>query len=240
VTNHEMLNNVDHKDLRVETRRGALYGDDIMYAMTVPSEFRNVVADYPIFFHKDRESGKYLPMVMFGFEHGENLYLDGENWNATYIPLMLQRGPFAIGFQNAAEGSGVKNKMVISVDMDHPRATAKDGEPVFQPFGDNSEYTDQIVDVLQEIEQGQAVVEEFVAALLEHDLLEPFTLDVELKTGAKHSLKGFCTIHEEKLAGLDGQVLADFSRRGILQACYMVVASMTNIARLIELKNKRS
>lgn len=240
MTKHAMLNNVDHRDLRIETRHGAQYGDDIMCVMAVPSEFLNVVADYPIFFNKSSESGKYLPMAMFGFERGENLYLDEEKWNATYIPLMVRRGPFAIGFQNVAEGTVVMNNMVISIDMDHPRVGARDGEPVFQPFGDNSDYTDQMVDVLQEIERGQVAGEELVDALLEHDLLEPFSLDVRLDSGDRYSLQGFHTIQEEKLAALDGQVLADLSQRGILQACYMVIASMANIARLIELKNKRS
>jgi hypothetical protein len=240
MTKHAMLNNVDHRSLRIETRHGAQYGDDIMCVMAVPSEFLNVVADYPIFFSKSSETGKYLPMAMFGFERGENLFLEEDKWNATYIPLMVRRGPFAIGFQNVTEGTRVMNNMVISVDMDHPRVGASDGEPVFQPFGDNSDYTDQIVEVLKEIESGQTAGEQFVDALLEHDLLEPFSLDVRLDSGDRYSLQGFYTIQEEKLAALDGQVLADFSRRGILQACYMVIASMANIARLIELKNKRA
>jgi hypothetical protein len=237
---HAMLNNVDHKDLRVATDHGSQYGDDIMCAMTVPSEFRNVVADYPIFFQKNTESGKYLAVAMFGFQRGENLYLDGTGWNASYIPLMVRRGPFSIGFQNVAQGSGVDNKMVISIDMDSPRVGAKEGEPVFQPFGDNSEYTDGIIEILQQIEQGQEVSARFVDALLQYDLLEPFTLNVELNSGAKHSLQGFFTINEEKLAALEGQVLAELSRQGFLQAAYMVIASLANIARLIELKNRRS
>ena len=237
---HAMLNNIDHKDLRVETRRDGNLGDDIMCAVAVPSEFRSIQVDYPIFFHPDGDTGKYLPMAMFGLQHGENLFLNGNQWNASYIPLMVQRGPFSIGFQDAAEGQGADKKMVISIDMDHPRVGANnEGEPVFEPFGGNSAYTEQIVEMLQEIEQGQGITEEFVAALLEHDLLEPFTLEVQLNSGAKHALEGFYTIHEEKLAALDGAVLADFSQRGILQACYMVVASTANIGRLIELKNKR-
>jgi len=238
MTRHAMLNNVEHKDLRVETRRGAEYGDNIMYALTVPSEFRKVVADYPIFFYLDAETDKYSPVVMFGFQRGENLYLDGQKWQATYIPLMVQRGPFSIGLQSMTEGADATSKMVISVDMEHPRVGVDEGEPMFQPFGDNSEYTDKIVQVLHELEHGQAMVEEFTTTLLQHDLIEPFTLGVELNNGAKHSLEGFHTIHEEKLAALDGKVLEDLSRRGILQACYLVVASMANIPRLIEFKNR--
>lgn len=240
MSNHAMLNNIDHKGLRVQAGQGAKFGDNIMCTLAIPSEFRNLQADYPIFFHKNEETGKYLPMVMFGFQEGENLYLDDRSWDASYIPLMMQRGPFLIGFQDVAEGSATHRKMVISIDMDSPRLSSTEGEPLFQPFGGHSEYTERIIGVLQEIDQGQAAIEALVSALLEQDLLEPFTLDVKLDSGAKRSLVGFHTIHEEKLAALDGEVLADFSRRGILQASYMVVASMANIGKLIKLKNQRA
>ncbi|MFT5711004.1 MAG: hypothetical protein ACI8QT_001705 [Halioglobus sp.] len=237
---HAMLNNIEHKKSRVDTRHGAEFGDAIMCTLAVPAEFRSVQADYPIFFHRHGDTDKYQPMAMFGFQRGENLFLSGNEWNATYIPLMIQRGPFAIGFQQSEEDRTASKKMVISIDMDSPRVGTNEGELLFDPFGGNSDYTDGVVEILQHIEQGQGVIDEFVEALLAHDLLEPFSLDVKLNAGSQHSLKGFYTIDEEKLAGLDGAVLADFSRRGILQACYMVIASMANIARLIELKNKRA
>ena len=237
---HAMLNNIDHKGLKVATERGAQWGDDVMCVLALPSEFRSIIADYPIFFQRNAETDAYHPVAMFGFQNGENLFLTENQWNATYIPLMIQRGPFSIGFQESGEETGASKKMVIAVDMDNPRVGAEQGELVFEPFGGNTLYTDQVVEVLQQIEQGQGIVDEFVGALKEHDLLEPFALNVELNSGAKHSLQGFYTIHEEKLAALDGTVLADFSRRGILQACYMVIASMGNIARLIELKNRRA
>ena len=176
MTKHAMWNNIEHKDTRFDTRHGSEFGDEVMCTMAMPSEFRSIQIDYPIFFHKNADTGKYLPMVMFGFQRGENLFLNGNQWNANYIPLMIQRGPFAIGFQDQGEDQTGGRKMVISMDMDNPRVGSTDGEPLFDPFGGNSTYTDQVTEVLQEIEQGQRVIEEFVDALLEHDLLEPFSL----------------------------------------------------------------
>ena len=237
---HAMLNNIDHKGLKVATERGAQWGDDVMCVLALPSEFRSIIADYPIFFQRSADTGAYQPVAMFGFQNGENLFLTGNQWNASYVPLMVQRGPFSIGFQESGEESHGGKKMVIAMDMDNPRVGAEQGELLFEPFGGNTAYTDKIIELLQQIEQGQGVVDEFVSVLSEHDLLEPFSLNVELNNGSKHSLQGFHTINEEKLAVLDGTVLADFSRRGILQACYMVIASMSNIARLIEFKNQQA
>jgi hypothetical protein len=237
MTNHAILNNIDHKSLRVDARHSAELGDNVICTLAIPSEFRKLQVDYPIFFNKSSEIGRFSPMVMFGIEHGENLYLEGDHWNASYIPLMMQRGPFLIGFQDMGPGSG--KKMVITIDMDNPRVGANDGLPLFDPFGANSEYTEHIVTVLQEIDRGQSDTLELVELLVEHDLLEPFSLEIVLNSGEKFNMQGFHTINEERLTALEGSVLADFSRRGFLQAIYMVVASMGNLHKLIDLKNSR-
>ena len=50
--NHAALNNVEHRDLRIDTRRLAALGDDVMCAATFPAEFRNVQSHYPIVFRR--------------------------------------------------------------------------------------------------------------------------------------------------------------------------------------------
>ena len=65
--NNVLLNNIDHKDLRVITTCGAAYGDDVRFALTFPAEFRNVQAHYPIVFHKTAD-GKFQSIALFGFQ----------------------------------------------------------------------------------------------------------------------------------------------------------------------------
>ena len=55
---HELLNNVTHKDLRIITRRSADFGDDIASVLTFPSEFRNILGEFPICICKDPDTGK--------------------------------------------------------------------------------------------------------------------------------------------------------------------------------------
>ena len=64
MTKHAILNNAEHRDLRVQTGHSAAYGDAMMCTLAIPSEFRNLQADYPIFLHQDSASGKFMPMVM--------------------------------------------------------------------------------------------------------------------------------------------------------------------------------
>lgn len=232
MTNHVLLNNVDHKDLRVITTRSAQYGDDVMYAVTFPAEFRNIQAHYPIVFRKNAQ-GQFEPIALLGFQERQNLFLTSRGWDATYIPLTIERLPFLIGF-------GADKQPMMHVDLDSPRISRTEGEAVFREHGGNAEFLERMSSVLLAIHQGIAGVQPFVAALLEYELLESFVLDVELANGSQNRLAGFYAINEERLLNLNGEVLERFNRAGYLQAIHMAIASLSQFRALIERVNRRN
>ena len=76
MTRHVMLNNIAHKDLRVITRYGAEFGDNVGTMMIVPTEFADVQREYPIFFRKDAATGEFSSFALLGFSKDENLFLE--------------------------------------------------------------------------------------------------------------------------------------------------------------------
>jgi hypothetical protein len=224
-----LLNNIDHKDLHVQTGRGAHFGDNVMSALTFPSEFRDVQACYPIVFRKTSDAG-FDAHALFGFQEGENLFLGLQGWEASYVPLAIQRQPFLIGVNG--------DELTVHVDLENPRLSTSSGERVFLPHGGTSEYLEGINSTLLAIHQGLQQARGFLTALMEHQLLESFVLDIELDDGSQRRLAGFYTINEERLATLPGSVLEGLNRAGYLQAIYMAVASLSNFRTLIERKNR--
>lgn len=240
MTKHVLLNSVQHGDLKVIQARGAEYGDAVWFSVTFPSEFRSVQTHYPIFFHKDPANGQFYPVAVFGFTHNENLFLQADNWQGCYIPLAIRRQPFLIGQQTVLEDGVETQQRVIHIDLDSARVSTEQGEPLFLPLGGNSPYLDSVASMLETIHNGILDNKVFIEALLQYQLLESFTLDVQLNNGEKHQMVGFYTIHEENLAALSSEQLADLHQRGYLQAIYMAVASQSNIRHLVNLKNKLS
>lgn len=230
MTQHALLNNVHHKDLRVITQRAARYGDDIMASPTFPAEFRNVQAHYPIVFHPT-EQGEFVPLALFGFREKQNLFLGESGWDAPYVPLMVERVPFLIG-------RGPNSEQVIHVDLDNPRISRTEGERVFLEHGGNSEYLERMSSMLATIHQGLLATNPFVGALVEHELLESFALDIQFRDGAQHRMTGFHTIREEKLARLGPEALGKLHEKGYLQAIFMVIASLSHFRDLIERASK--
>jgi len=235
--NYALLNNVDHQDLRVITDHSAELGDDMMYSVTFPAEFRNVQAHYPILFFADDGNNEMYPVALFGFQQKENLFLTDKGWDASYIPASVQREPFLIGTQAKQNDPSGEHQRMVSIDMDSPKLSKESGERLFEPLGGTTPYLERVANLLEGMHEGYAHGIDFMLALREHDLVESITLEIELKDGSQNQLLGFSTINEDKVKSLSGETLQMFSEKGYLAPLFMVVASMASMEKLVDRKN---
>jgi hypothetical protein len=239
VSKYVMLNNVAHKELRVITRYGKEFGDNVATAVVVPTEFADVQREYPIFFRKDPQSGAYSAMALLGLQQDENLYLGAKGWEADYVPGVVARGPFFIGFQRREVEGRVQSEPVVHVDLDSPRVSKTEGERVFNAQGGNTPYLERVAALLNAVNLGLEVSKPMFEAFIAADLIEPVQLEVKVNSEEQFNLTGMYTISREKLAALDADTLFKLHRAGYLQAAFLVISSMANVQRLIDLKNRR-
>ena len=222
----QLLNNIQHKDLRVITRRGAQWGDDFMSAPVTVDEFRKLQAHYPVVFQRD-DKGGFVPTALFGLQDGENLFLTEDGWDADYLPLSVQRLPFSIGIAD--------DEMRMMVDMDSKRVSlGAEGEAVFLPLGGTTDFTENANSLLRTLHEGLQATTDFIQTLMKHDLLESFVLDVERPDGSCGQLVGYYMIHEERLAALDSSTVGLLHQADYLQPIYMAIASLSNFTKLIK------
>lgn len=233
MANHAILTSKDHRDLRITTHGGAAVGDAVMSCFVVPSEFRRVQNEYPILFHLTPERDRFQPLALFGFEVGENLFLNGNRWDARYRPLAMQIQPFLIG--HPAREGGSKQ---IHIDMDSPRiAAGGEGVRIFDELGRPTPYLEAITGQLGELDVGWQQIGDFFAALTRYELLEPLTFDITLADRSVNRLVGYHAINEERLQQLDAAALGDLHEAGYLLPVFMALASLSNIGALIARKN---
>ncbi len=237
---HLLLNNITHKDLKIITRHSAAFGDNVGSTLTFPTEFADVHREYPILFQKNPDTGKFQSVVLLGLKSDENLFLDESGgWRANYIPAVIERGPFLIGFQDQSRDGGSERTPVIHVDMEHPRISETEGEAVFLDHGGLSPYLEKISKILNRIYDGMQISDAMFAAFAELDLIEPVNLEIELNDREVYRLRGNYTIHQEKLANLGGADLERLNRSGFLRCAFLAVESLGNIQRLVQLKTAR-
>ncbi len=235
---YELLNNVAHSHLRVSARFSPEYGDGVGMVEAFPTEFAEMQREYPIFLRKDQD-GAWHAVALLGFGPSENLYLRDGAWHANYLPAVIARGPFLIGFQEQMADGQLRNEPVIHVDLDHPRLRDGHGHPVFAPQGGNSPYLDKVVRVLGGIHAGVEAAGRMYADLDRLELIQPLALDLRFDDSNQINLTGLYGIDRERLAALDAGQLHALHQAGWLEGAYLLLASLHNVPRLVAEKQRR-
>lgn len=236
---YELLNNVAHHDLRVMLRFGPAFGDDTGMVRAFPTEFAELQREYPIFFRQDAGSAEYHAVALLGFGAQENLFVQDGHWNASYLPGMVAKGPFLIGFQEQWIDGQLRHEPVIHVDLDDPRVSFSEGEPVFLPQGGNSPYLDHVAGVLRGIRDGVEGGRPMFAAFAALGLIQPLKLELQLDDSHRVALDGLHALDRERLAALDATALHRLHHAGYLEGAYLVLASQHNLRRLMAEKQRR-
>ncbi|WP_343527015.1 SapC family protein [Sphingomonas sp.] len=225
-----LLNNVDHRDLRVAIGHHARFGDAINQTRVFPAEYEELQREYAILLRRD-EGGALYATVLLGLDPDENLFLEGEHWDARYIPATRARGPFSIGHDAGGEP-------MVYVDPDHPRLTP-DGVPVFREHGGNAPLLDHVSAMLQRIYAGLQTERALFDALEAAGLLTPAVLQLDLDEGRRYNVPDCLTIDTARLAGLEAGALGDLHARDHLRPALWIASSLGNLGHLIDRKLRR-
>lgn len=235
MSNHQILTAADHGNLRILTDAAPERGDAVMASLAVPPEFRRLALEYPILFRFDHARQAFAALALFGFEPGENLFLENGRWEAVSRPLSMTVQPFLVGRPREPGGPSQ-----VHVDMGHPRISpGGEGVRVFDEAGQPTPYLEQVASMLGALDEGWQASADYFTALDRHELLEPFSMDVTLDNGAQHRLVGYHLVNEERLRDLAPEALAELHAAGHLEPTYMAMASVGNLARLVRRKNRR-
>jgi hypothetical protein len=229
-----VLNNIDHADLRIRLDRGAAYGDAVNQAIVFPTEFEALQREYVLIFRRD-EGGNWRATVLLGLDADENLYLEGDRWDADQLPALMEIGPFSIGLPRPGEAG----EPMIHIDTDHPRVSAGEGAPLFLDQGGNAPYLDRIAGVLQAVFVGDQLSAPMFAAFEATGLLEAVTFDIELTSGRRYKLPDCWVIDAGRFAALGAEALAALHAQDFLRCAVWQLSSLGNLPRLIARKERR-
>ncbi|OAN62732.1 SapC family protein [Sphingomonas sp. TDK1] len=234
MTDHQLVTAEAHRAIRIDRRRGAALGDAVQLCLVVPDEFRQVQNAYPILFQRNAARDGFQAVALFGFAPEDNLYLDGDRWDAPYLPLAMATRPFLIGPPPAGGEVPQLHLDAASPRVLVPGAAGYDAaSPLFDAGDVPSNYLAAVLDGLGRLDRGYRAAPDFFDALERHDLIEPVSIRFDDGAGNARQIVDFHGIHEERFAALDGQALGDLHRDGHLLPITMALASLANLAPLI-------
>lgn len=235
-----VLNNVDHKNLKVDTRPEASKNQQVNRSLVYATEISELHKEFPLIFHKHPDTGQTQLHAILGLEKDENLFIEANGWTSRFVPALLARGPFSLGYTKAEKQGNENPSPIICIDLDDPRVNTEQGEDVFLQFGGEAPYLSYVIKALQTIEQGLQFDKTLMTLVESMDLLEPVSIKIKLSSIEEVNFNDYYTVNQEKLDQLDGDSLYTLNQYGVLSLLYFVVSSMGNFQRLIELKNAKS
>ena len=221
-----------HKKVRNTTQFDYAAGFHIAY-VTV-HEFARAAATYPIVFLEDKPNDGFRPVVLMGLQPGENLFVGADGaWNASYIPAMIRRYPFAL-----SKGTE-ENRFVVCVDEASTLLSDTEGAPMFDDKGEPTQVIENVKRYLSELQQMDMLTQQFSRFLLSNNLLTPLNMRVNATAQARN-ITGCYVINEERLNAFSDALFLEVRAKGFLPAMYAHLMSLPQIERLVQLSKAKT
>ena len=226
------INKEQHGQLYIEPIEGYDFANQSSSLYIAAIEFSQAAREYPIVFGRD-DSGMLFPAVVLGLESNQNLYIDKKGkWDAAYIPAYARRYPFILA---RAEGA-TESQYTVCIDEGYKGFnTAKEGKPLFDKNGEETEILTQAVDFLKEYQNHVDLTRSFCENLAKLDILESMTANIEMKSGEKLSIGGFFAVSRDKLKALKPGKLADLVKTDQMELIFYHLFSLKNVNKLMEM-----
>lgn len=220
-----------YKKVRNTTQFDYAAGFHIAY-VTV-HEFARAAATYPIVFLEDKPNDGFRPVVLMGLKPGENLFVGADGaWNASYIPAMIRRYPFALS--KGAE----ENRFVVCVDEASTLLSDTEGAPMFDEKGEPTQVIENVKRYLSELQQMDMLTQQFSRFLLTNNLLTP--LNMRVNAAQARNITGCYVINEERLNAFSDALFLEVRAKGFLPAMYAHLMSLPQIERLVQLSKSKT
>jgi hypothetical protein len=232
-----VLNNVDHKNFKIDTQSESNL--HVNRCLAYATEINELHKEFPLVFYKNPDGQTQLHAIL-GLEKDENLFVEEMGWTTRFVPALLARGPFSLGYKKSEKENNEQQDPVICIDMEDPRVNTEQGEDIFLQFGGEAPYLNYVKKALQTIDSGMQYDKTLFTLVKTMDLLEPVSIQIKLSNVEEINFSDYYTINQDKLAKLDGASLAELNKYGVLSLLYFVISSLGNFQTLMGLKTAKS
>lgn len=227
------LNKHEHGNLKLAPAGDIGYARTTHFAQLVLPEFAPAAAVFPIVFVLNPKTEAYEPVVMLGFEKGQNLAInDLGQWGAPFVPATIRQYPFGY---SVIEGD--LEKWVLVFDEECEMLNEQDGDPLFDENGDETEILNTIMQFIGELQGAAAATMEFTRFMQEKGLFTQLNLRIPRGENTL-AIDDVFGIDEKKLNELSDEEFLEIKKRGYLPLIYSQLLSLAQMDRLVMLDNE--
>jgi len=225
------VNKEQHKNLKVKQIDGFEFARDFHIASLMVHEFARAASVYPIVFIEDKARDEFRPVVLLGLEEGKNLFVgDDGKWQASYVPAIIRRYPFALAKTNE------EGQFTVCIDQDSSVVSESEGSALFDDAGEPTPIIDNVKRYLGELQQMESFTQEFCQKMSHSNLFTPLNMRVR-QNDKVQNITGCYVINEERLNNISNAGFTELREKRYLAAIYAHLTSLAQIERLTMLRD---
>ncbi|MDU0355217.1 SapC family protein [Paraglaciecola aquimarina] len=198
------------------------------------NEVAQSICNFPLLFNKSMQTGYWHLSAITSFEVGNSLFVERNQWQATYRPSCMQSYPFYL--MNSAQSD---KDYTIGIDETNPAFSDAEGEVLFESNGKGSMFLNRVKNLLEADIQNDIQTFKFGKTLDELDLLKSINVIVQYQDQSLQTLTGLYTINEDKLHTLSDSKLGELNRLGYLTPLNGILLSISQFNNLVQKHNNR-
>lgn len=222
-----------HGRKKIKTIQNFDFAKDINMASIMVHEFSRASSTYPIVFVEDKRKDQFKPVVLLGLEDGENLFIQDDKWQASYIPAIIRRYPFALA------ATGEEGRFTVCIDEQSDLLTDLDGQALFNDNGEPAEPLERVKRYLAELQQMDRFTEDFCKYLSEKNMFAPLNMRIRLGNEMRN-VTGAYIVNEERFNALSDETFIEMRSKKYVPVVYAHLSSLSQIERLLGFKGKKS
>lgn len=192
----------------------------------VVHEFVVAGAEFPIVFVKANEG--FQPVAMLGLAAQQNLFMQGNEWQALYVPRAVRNYPLVL-VKDKPDG----DRLMVALDEASERVSQAEGNPLFNEDGSESEFLTHRKQQMAEYLDMGVITRNFVEKLQSLELIKEQTLTLNIN-GTERRINGIFLIDEKKLNELSDETFLELRKSGYLTAIYAQLMSLQHTQKLVK------
>jgi len=227
------LSNEKHGDLKVADSSVIAFAQK-QHAININvAEVCNASSDFPLFFSRNGQSGRWMILTITSFEQERNLFIEDGQWTALHQPIVTQTYPFYL-----MQAPNDQQGYTVGFEQSNEAFSTQTGQALFVNKKQASPYLNQVTQLLEASINQDIQTYQFSQALEELGLLKAIDILVEYHQEGTQTLRGLHTIDEDKLQSLTGEQLAALNSKGYLAPIYAILMSIQQLNAVISKHNK--
>ncbi len=221
-----------HQKTKVKAIESFDFVKNVNMASIMVHEFSRAAAIYPIVFVEDKTKDQFRPVVLLGLEEGENLFVQGDKWEASYVPAIIRRYPFALA------KTGEEGRFAVCIDEESNLVNEDEGQKLFNNDGTPAEVMERVKQYLSELQQMDKFTEDFCAFMAEKNMFTPLNMRVRVGN-QQRNITGAYIVNEERLNSLSDETFLEMRSKKYTPVIYSHLSSLSQIERLVGFKDKK-